>query len=120
MSEEGHHFDRKSLRKITGKTADFHELAYDCVCFANGAGGELLVGLEDGEAHPPPDQRIDRALLDQVRKRVAELTVNVEVLLARASSPISECCSSAQPPIVRDSGRLRSSRPFATTSAESR
>ncbi len=75
-----HHVDRKSLRKITGRTADFHELAQDCVCFANGAGGELLVGLEDGEAHPPPAQRVDRALLDQIRKRVAELTVNVEVL----------------------------------------
>jgi len=33
--EEGTLFDRKSLRAIVGKTADFDELAKDCVAFAN-------------------------------------------------------------------------------------
>jgi len=77
---EGHHLDRKSLRKVTGTTADFAELAQDCVCFANGAGGVLLIGIEDSETHPPANQHIDPSLLDRIRKRVGELTVNVQAL----------------------------------------
>ena len=79
-ANEGQRLDRKSLRKVTGSTADFPELARDCVCFANGAGGELLIGIEDDETHPPVGQRIDLSLLDRIRKRVGELTVNVQVL----------------------------------------
>jgi ATP-dependent DNA helicase RecG len=37
MSLEGQISDNKSLRKVTGKTADFPELARDCVAFANPA-----------------------------------------------------------------------------------
>jgi ATP-dependent DNA helicase RecG len=77
---ESHHLDHKSLRKVTGSSADFGELARDCVCFANGAGGTLLIGIEDGEDAPSPVQRIDPALLDSIRKRVGEVTVNVQVL----------------------------------------
>lgn len=79
-SDEDQHFDRKSLRKVTGSTADFAELAHDCVCFANGAGGVLFIGIEDGEHLPPQGQRIHPALLDRLRKRVGELTVNVEAV----------------------------------------
>lgn len=79
-SRESHHLDRKSLRKVTGATADFSELAQDCVCFANGAGGTLLIGIEDDADAPPASQRIEPALLDRIRKRVGELTVNVRVL----------------------------------------
>lgn len=77
---ESHHLDRKSLRKITGSTANFAELAQDCVCFANGAGGILLIGVEDEADAPPPEQRVDPTLLDKIRKRIGELTVNVRVL----------------------------------------
>jgi ATP-dependent DNA helicase RecG len=77
---ESHHLDRKSLRKVSGPSADFHELAEECVCFANGAGGVLLVGVEDDTPFPPPGQRIEPALLDRIRKRIGELTVNVQVL----------------------------------------
>ncbi len=77
---ESHHLDRKSLRKVIGSTADFAELARDCVCFANGAGGTLLIGIEDNAEAPPANQRVDPRLLDQIRKRVGQLTVNVQVL----------------------------------------
>ena len=80
MSLENQHTDRKSLRKITGKTADWNEIAKDCVCFANGQGGRLLIGIEDGEALPPPSQTIKLELLDTLRKRIGELTVNVQAL----------------------------------------
>ena len=72
--------DRKSLRLVTGKTADFNELAKDCVCFANGSGGQLLIGIEDDATAPPATQRVPPDLLDRIRKRVAQVTVNVTVL----------------------------------------
>jgi ATP-dependent DNA helicase RecG len=80
MIPESHDLDRKSLRQVTGATADFGELARDCVCFANGAGGVLLIGIDDDAEAPPPDQRVDAGLLDRIRRRVGELTVNVQVL----------------------------------------
>ena len=67
MSLEDQHTDRKSLRKIIGKTANWDEIAKDCVCFANGQGGRLLIGIEDGEILPPPDQAINPELLDTCR-----------------------------------------------------
>jgi ATP-dependent DNA helicase RecG len=80
MTDASKTVDRKSLRKVTGATADFAELARDCVGLANGAGGMLLVGIEDGETHPPVNQHIDPSLPDRVRQRLGELTVNVQVL----------------------------------------
>jgi ATP-dependent DNA helicase RecG len=49
MSLEGQNIDRKSLRVIRGKTADWSELAKDCVAFANARGGRWLIGIKDGE-----------------------------------------------------------------------
>ncbi len=88
MTLEDQHTDRKSLRTITGKSADWEALAKDCVCFANGAGGRLLIGMEDGEALPPAGQLVPPELLDRLRKRIGELTVNVQALpsLQRASN----------------------------------
>lgn len=31
-------YDKKSLRTVVGKNADFNELAKDCVAFSNGCG----------------------------------------------------------------------------------
>lgn len=81
MSEETQHIDRKSLRLVSGKSADFAALAADCVCFANAAGGRLLIGIEDGQRLPPPSQTIEPALLDTLRRRIGELSVNVQVAL---------------------------------------
>lgn len=80
MSFEDQHTDRKSLRTVTGKSADWDDVARACVCFANGAGGRLLIGIEDGEVLPPPGQAIPPELLDRLRKRIGELTVNVQAL----------------------------------------
>ena len=80
MTREDQHTDCKSLRRVIGKTADWAELARDCVCFANGSGGRLLIGIEDGESEPPAGQRIPAELPQQIRKRVGELTVNVQAL----------------------------------------
>jgi len=77
MSIEGQIADKKSLRMIEGKSADFEELAKDCVGLANAQGGRLLIGIEDNSQLPPAGQRIEMELSDKVRKRIGELTVNV-------------------------------------------
>lgn len=66
MTLEDQHTDRKSLRTATGKTADWDALAKDCVCFANGAGGRLLIGIEDSEALPPAGQMLRNLLLPRL------------------------------------------------------
>ena len=82
MTPENQHFDRKSLRKVTGKTATWSELALDCVAFANAQGGSLLLGIEDGQEAPPPGQTIPAGLAETTAKRMRELTVNVELAAA--------------------------------------
>ena len=41
-------YDKKSLKTVVGKTADFTELAKDCVAFSNAQGGVIDIGIEDG------------------------------------------------------------------------
>ncbi len=79
MTRESQTLDQKSLRLVSGSKADFAALAADCVCFANASGGVLRIGVEDEQTLPPPQQRIAPALLDTLRKRVGELTVNVQI-----------------------------------------
>ena len=80
MSLEGQLRDQKSLRAVTGKTANWGELAKDCIAFANATGGLLRLGIEDGEDQPPAEQRILADLPDTLRRKLAERTVNVTVL----------------------------------------
>ncbi len=79
MTLEGQHSDAKSLLAVTGRTADWAELAKDCVAFANALGGKLLIGVEDGDKLPPPAQRVPPGLPDMLRRRIGELTVNLAV-----------------------------------------
>ena len=79
MSLENQHIDKKSLRVINGNSARWNDVATDCVCFANASGGCLHIGIENGESLPAPAQRIAPDLLTRLRKRISELTVNVEV-----------------------------------------
>ena len=88
MTSENQHFDRKSLRKVTGKTADWPALALDCVAFANAQGGNLLIGIEDGQEAPPPGQTLSSGLTETVAKRMRELTVNVELAAARSAQSL--------------------------------
>jgi len=70
--EENSHFDKKSLKIVQGKTADWSELAKDCVCFANGYGGEIHIGIEDGEELPPSNQKIDTSLVERINKTIPQ------------------------------------------------
>lgn len=78
MTAEDQHVERKSLRLVTGRNPDWHAIACACVCFANGDGGRLLLGIEDKESLPPAGQRIPTPLPEQLRKRIGELAVNVQ------------------------------------------
>ena len=75
--DETQNVEKKSIRTVTGNTADWNELAKDCVCFANARGGKIFIGFEDEESLPPATQRINEELPAKIRKRMSELTVNV-------------------------------------------
>ena len=75
---EGQELDNKSIRYALEANAT--KLAGDCVGMANARGGTIILGVEDGDAEPPPDQRVPVELADQTRKRIAQLTVNVSVV----------------------------------------
>lgn len=80
MSHEGQLLDKKSLRVISGKAANWKELAKDCIAFANAQGGRLLIGIEDDAEVPPAGQTVEPGLPDLIRRKVGERTVNVTVL----------------------------------------
>lgn len=87
MSQEGQLLDHKSLRSVIGKTADWNELAKDCIAFANATGGRLLLGIEDGQEHPPSGQLVPADLPDTIRRKLAERTVNISVLPDVVTAP---------------------------------
>lgn len=76
---ENSHFDKKSLKIVTGKTADWKELAKDCVCFANGVGGEIHIGIEDEVDYPDSNQEVNQSIVDKINQTIPQLTVNVGV-----------------------------------------
>lgn len=84
--KESQTYDRKSLRAVLDKTADFDELAKDCVAFANRDGGHLAIGIENDDELPPASQRITEALKEKVVKRINELTINVALIPRIATS----------------------------------
>lgn len=69
--------DKKSLKSVIDKTADYGELAGDCVAFANARGGKLYIGIEDDSLEPPIGQIIPNGLPEKIIKRINELTYNV-------------------------------------------
>ncbi len=79
MREETTNFDRKSLLTVVGKTADFDELAKDCVAFANAKGGHIHIGIENNQKYPPVGQKIPDDLPGKVVLRISQLTINTQV-----------------------------------------
>ncbi len=77
MSGEQQIFEKKSLKKIIGKTADFNEIAQECVGMANARGGHIFIGIEDKDNLPPVSQKIDDSLLETLLKRIPQITHNV-------------------------------------------
>jgi ATP-dependent DNA helicase RecG len=76
---ENQYTEKKRLDIVIGKTANWKELAKDCVCFANSRGGLILIGIADNENLPPQNQKIDASLIFTIEKKISENTVNVGV-----------------------------------------
>jgi ATP-dependent DNA helicase RecG len=87
MSREGHERDQKSICYALAKHKDLKGLACDCVGFANASGGAILLGIEDKQTEPPTGQRIDDALIDTIRKRIPQITVNVSAVPQKRTAP---------------------------------
>ena len=78
MTAENDRFDKKSLRKVVGPTADWPSLVETCVAFAASSGGVIHIGIENEADLPPPDQIVSADLPALVARRVRELAVNVD------------------------------------------
>ncbi len=77
--KESQFIEKKRLDVVIGKTANWKELAKDCVCFANSRGGVIHIGISNGDVLPPANQRIDENLPFTIKKKIAENTVNVGI-----------------------------------------
>ena len=64
MSGEHQTTEKKSLKKIVGNTADFNDIAQECVGMANARGGHLFIGIEDNADLPPVAQKIKDSWLE--------------------------------------------------------
>lgn len=75
--EENSLYDKKSLREITGKSADWNEVAKDCVAFSNAQGGVIDYGIEDDADVPPADQKVSEDVAINLEKKINGKTHNV-------------------------------------------
>jgi ATP-dependent DNA helicase RecG len=109
MSTEHAQIDYKSLRKAHGPKADLDDLAASCVCFANAQGGLLIIGIEDKESAPPPEQRITEEVMSKVVNQLRSRTDSVGI----AEAQVVTHANGGQYMSMRI---LPSSRTIATTS----
>ena len=70
-------YDKKSLRTVVGKTADFAELAKDCVAFSNAQGGVIDIGIENDDMLPPAEQQVPEELPTTVVNKISGITHGV-------------------------------------------
>lgn len=70
-------YDKKSLREITGKSADWNEVAKDCVAFSNAQGGMIDYGIEDDADAPPADQKVSEDIAINLENKISGKTLNV-------------------------------------------
>jgi ATP-dependent DNA helicase RecG len=75
--QEDSNIDFKSLRKAIGAKSDAEALAETCVCFANAQGGTLVIGIENKQAEPPVNQKIDLQEMNRLVSRLRSLTDGV-------------------------------------------
>lgn len=70
-------YDKKSLREITGKNADWNEVAKDCMAFSNAQGGVIDYGIEDDADAPPADQKVSEDIAINLENKISGKTLNV-------------------------------------------
>jgi ATP-dependent DNA helicase RecG len=69
----------KSLRQVIGAKSDVPNLSETCVCLANAQGGQIIVGVEDNQSAPPPNQKINIEDINKVISRLRGLTDGVGI-----------------------------------------
>lgn len=74
MTGENQQIEYKRLAKAWGPKANHRELAETCVCLANAQGGWLYIGIEDESRMPPPGQRIEQEMINNLLGRLRSLT----------------------------------------------
>lgn len=77
MLRESLTLEKKSLRLLSEKHG-WDKLASVCVAFANAGGGVVMLGIEDGESAPPPEQKVDERLAEEVREKIRDKTLRVK------------------------------------------
>lgn len=82
MNEENKTTEYKSLRKIVEssgklKTEGIKDLSITSVAFANGQGGKIIIGIEDGAKEPPVDQKIAPKIANDTISRLKSLCFSV-------------------------------------------
>lgn len=82
MNDENKSTEYKSLRKIIEssgrlKTDGIKDLSITSVAFANGQGGKIIVGIEDGAKEPPTDQKITQKIANDTISRLKSLCFSV-------------------------------------------
>ncbi len=82
--------DKKSLKVVQGKTANWRELAKDCVAFANGRGGTILIGIEDDADDCPVGQRVDDSIIEKINKMIPQLTIGVAVVAEKVCNYVGD------------------------------
>ena len=85
--KENQFVEKKKLEVVIDKSANWKELAKDCVCFANSRGGKILIGIADKEDLPPENQKIDTDLPFKINKKISENSVNVGLNVAIKTAP---------------------------------
>ncbi len=81
METENTIIEYKSIRKVTSGDAGFKELAVTAVCLANTQGGKIIIGVEDKNHKPPPDQVISTDIMNKTVTRLRSLCFNVGLFL---------------------------------------
>ena len=72
-------YDKKSLKEITGKSADWNEVAKDCVAFSIAQGGIIDYGIEDDAEEPMPNQRVPEELVVTLQNKINQSTARAEM-----------------------------------------
>ncbi len=82
MNDENKTTEYKSLRKIvesSGRlnTDGIKDLSITSVAFANGQGGKIIIGIEDGAKEPPANQKIAPKIANDTISRLKSLCFSV-------------------------------------------
>ena len=82
MNDENKTTEYKSLRKIIEssgrlRTEGIKDLSITSVAFANGQGGKIIIGIEDGAKEPPVNQKIAFKIANDTISRLKSLCFSV-------------------------------------------